>query len=64
MTSRFASSFVFCIFYRGARIKEMDDYAEDGGPGEVSLLCSFTMSLCAHELKQRLISLLFQIIRL
>ena len=24
----------------------IDDYARDGGPGEVSLLCSFTMILC------------------
>ena len=40
-----------------------DDYAKDGGLGEVRLLCSFYMSLCALESKQTLISLIFQIIR-
>ena len=43
----------------------MDDYAKNGVPGEVCLLCSFyDESLHTWILKQFLISLLFQIIRL
>ena len=48
--------------YHGDNI--IDDYAKDGGPGEVQLCAVFTMSICALELKQMLISLLFQVIRL
>ena len=43
------------------RLTTLDDYAKNGGPGKE---CSFYQSLCALELKQLLISLLFQIIRL
>ena len=44
--------------------KEIDDYAKDGGPGVSDFYVVFTMSLCALGLKQLLISLIFQIIRL
>ena len=40
---------------RGNLIRErtsIDNYAKDGGPGEVRRLCSFTMSLWTLELKQ------------
>ena len=42
----------------------IDDYAKDGGPGKVCFYVVFTMSLCALELRQSLISLLFQVIGL
>ena len=45
-----------------ANKKTIDDHAKDGGPRKVRLLCSFTMSLCALELKQTLLSLLFPVI--
>ena len=42
----------------------IDDYAKDGDQGRSEFCVVFTMSLCAFELKQTLISLLFQAIRL
>ena len=42
----------------------IDDYAKDGGPEKSDFYVVFTMSLCALGLKQLLISVLFQIIRL
>ena len=45
-------------------IETIDDYAENGGPVRSDFYVVFTMSLCALGLKQLLISLLFQIIRL
>ena len=43
---------------------KIDDYAKDGGRGEVRLLRSFCYESFALGLKQLLISLLFQIISL
>ena len=40
-----------------------DDYIRDGGPGEVRFCVALVMSLCQLELKQILISLLFQVIK-
>ena len=42
----------------------IDDYAKNGGPGGSDFCVVFTMILCALRLKQLLISLLFQIMRL
>ena len=50
--------------FEGLASSKIDNYAKDGGPGEADFYVVFTMSLCALELNQTLISLLFQIIRL
>ena len=42
----------------------MDDYAEDSGPARYDFCVVFTMSLCALELEQTLISLPFETIGL
>ena len=39
----------------------LDLYAKDGGPGRYDLCVVFTMTLCALDFKQALISLLFQV---
>ena len=43
---------------------EIDNYAEDGGPGKSDFYVVFTMSLCAFAIKQTLIALLFEVARL
>ena len=42
----------------------IDDYSKDGGPGGSDGCVVFTITLCALELKQTVISLLFQVVRL
>ena len=44
------------------QLSKVDDYAEDGDQGRSDFCVVFTISLCALELKQTLISLVFQII--
>ena len=66
LTYSFVVTLAHCVNFKtmtceSTSFNRRHDYVKDGGPGEVRLLCNFTMSLCALQLEQTLISLPFQI---